>query len=161
GMPRLPDTPLPPCDLLIRNAHLVEANQPSRRASVGVRDGSIVGVWGDVPDAALGSATRIVDAEGRYLMPGLINAHTHLFQTLLRGLGDDLPGSAWFQQMLLPAAGALDVADAEVAAAIGCAEALLGGTTTVLDFMQIHGQPGMAEAVIRGMRSVGVRAGYG
>lgn len=152
----------PTCDLVIRDALIVEAGHAPRRASVGVRAGEIVAVWtGAVPSSAIDRATHVVNATGLYLVPGLINAHSHLFQTLLRGLGDELSGGAWFGGMMLPAASALENEDAEVAAAIGAAEALLGGVTTVFDFMQVHTRPGMGEAVLRGMRSTGIRARYG
>jgi 5-methylthioadenosine/S-adenosylhomocysteine deaminase len=152
----------PTCDIVIRDALIVEARQAPRRASVGVRGGEIVAVWaGAVPPSAIAHETHVVDAADLYLLPGLINAHSHLFQMLLRGLGDELSGGRWFRDMMLPAAAALQTEDAEVAAAIGSAEALLSGVTTVFDFMQVHTWPGMAEAVLRGMRSTGIRARYG
>jgi 5-methylthioadenosine/S-adenosylhomocysteine deaminase len=151
-------------DLLITDVTIVDpgadsAIQPGM--SISVHDGLILSVNqpGDNPTEP--PATRIIKASGKYLVPGLINAHTHLFQILLRGLGDELSPSQWYQDMMLPAGVALTADDCRIAAALGCAEALLGGVTTVMDFMQINTSPELSEAVILGMRAAGVRTVFG
>lgn len=47
-------------------------------------------------------AAEIVDCKGRIVMPGMVNTHTHLFQTLMKGLGDDMVLKKWFTCMTGP-----------------------------------------------------------
>lgn len=77
--------------LLIRDAHILDLDLPFERADVLIQDSRVarIGVNLDV------SADRTLDARGKVLMPGLINAHTHSNQILERGYGDRLPLDAW------------------------------------------------------------------
>src|SRR3954469_11518129 len=95
-----------PCDVVVKDALVVEPTG-SRRASIGISNGQIVALWDTVPQDQIGPRTDLIPGNGLFALPGLINAHTHLFQTLMRGLGDELPGNGWFRDMMLPAAGAL------------------------------------------------------
>lgn len=101
-------------------------------------DGLIVEVGdGDVPRARL-SADTVIDGTGCALMPGLVNAHTHLFQTLFRGLGDDKSLLDWLRDYIWPAASFMDPEDLAAATAIGIAENLLSGVTSVIDHQYLH-----------------------
>lgn len=100
---------------------------------------------------------QVVDTTGKVVLPGLVNTHTHLFQTLLKGLGDDRVLSDWFTTMTGPSAVELTEEDCHAAALHGCAEALTTGTTTIVDFMYVHPRPGLGEAVASAMREVGIR----
>jgi 5-methylthioadenosine/S-adenosylhomocysteine deaminase len=93
----------------------------------------------------------------RILMPGMVNTHTHLFQTLLKGLGADKPLREWFSSMTVPAAMALTWDDCYIAAVHGCVEALTTGTTTLVDFMYVHPRDHLADAVITAMHDTGIR----
>jgi len=98
-----------------------------------------------------------VDCTGHVVLPGLINTHTHLFQTLLKGLGDDRVLADWFTAMTGPSAVELTEDDCYLAALHGCAEALSTGTTTILDFMYVHPRPGLGDAVAIAMDEIGIR----
>ena len=98
-----------------------------------------------------------VDCTGHVVLPGLINTHTHLFQTLLKGLGDDRVLADWFTAMTGPSAVELTEDDCYLAALHGCAEALSTGTTTILDFMYVHPRPGLGDAVAIAMDESGIR----
>jgi 5-methylthioadenosine/S-adenosylhomocysteine deaminase len=100
---------------------------------------------------------EVVDCAGRLIVPGLINTHTHLFQTLLKGLGDDRVLSDWFLTMTGPSAVQLTEEDCYTAALHGCAEALTTGTTTLVDFMYVHPRPALGEAVAAAMSDIGIR----
>lgn len=102
-------------------------------------------------------ATRTIDATGKLVLPGLINTHTHLFQTLLKGPADDRRLEDWFRQVVGPAACALTEEDCYRAAVVGCLEAIRSGATTVKDFMYAHPRRQLSDAVIRGMLDTGVR----
>jgi 5-methylthioadenosine/S-adenosylhomocysteine deaminase len=103
------------------------------------------------------AAARRLDASGRYVFPGLVNTHTHLFQTLLKGLGDDRRLVDWFCQMTGPSATALTEEDCYVAALAGCVEAIRSGTTCIKDFMYVHPRPNLSDAVVQAMVEVGIR----
>jgi 5-methylthioadenosine/S-adenosylhomocysteine deaminase len=116
---------------------------------------------------AVGAAARLradfpsadfVDCAGQVVLPGFVNTHTHLFQTLLKGLGDDRVLADWFTDMTGPSAAELTEADCYAAALHGCAEALSTGTTTLVDFMYVHPRPGLADAVLAAMDEIGIRA---
>ena len=102
-------------------------------------------------------AADVVDTSGQVVLPGLVNTHTHLFQTLLKGLGDDRVLADWFLAMTGPSAVELTEDDCYAAALHGCAEALTTGTTTIVDFMYAHPRPRLGDAVAAAMDDVGVR----
>lgn len=104
------------------------------------------------PDAAW------LDAAGGLVLPGFINTHNHLFQTLLKGLGDDRPLYRWLREVTGPAAAELTEDACETAALHGAVEAIRSGTTTIVDFMYAHPRRGLTEAVVRGLERAGVRA---
>jgi 5-methylthioadenosine/S-adenosylhomocysteine deaminase len=119
-----------------------------------IRDGSIVGMGaGASPRSAEG--TRI-DARGAVALPGLVNAHTHLFQTLIRDLYDGMPYSEWLRE-IYHVGHAMTVGDWRTAAAVGAAESLLAGVTTILDHQFLHGGGAAAEAVIEQAAAAGLR----
>jgi 5-methylthioadenosine/S-adenosylhomocysteine deaminase len=99
----------------------------------------------------------VVDCAGRVVLPGFVNTHTHLFQTLLKGLGDDRVLSDWFLTMTGPSAVQLTPEDCYAGALHGCAEALTTGTTTLLDFMYVHPRAGLGDAVATAMSDAGIR----
>jgi len=74
-----------------------------------------------------------LDAHGDLVMPGLVNAHTHVAMTLLRGHADDKPLDAWLREDVWPVEAALEPADIEAGAALGILEMIKSGTTTFAD----------------------------
>src|SRR5271154_6225607 len=86
---------------------------------------------------------KVIDGAGQILIPGMINTHTHLFQTLLKGPGDDMVLKKWFTCMTGPAAVHLTARDAKTAAMHGCIESIRSGVTTLVDFMYVHPRPGL------------------
>jgi 5-methylthioadenosine/S-adenosylhomocysteine deaminase len=100
---------------------------------------------------------EVVDCTGRIVMPGMVNTHTHLFQTLLKGLGDDMVLKKWFTCMTAPSAVHLTAPDAHAAALHGCVESIRSGVTTVVDFMYVHPQPGLITSVVDAFHMTGMR----
>jgi 5-methylthioadenosine/S-adenosylhomocysteine deaminase len=74
-----------------------------------------------------------LDAEGSLVIPGLVNAHTHVSMTLFRGLADDKPLMAWLQEDIWPVEAELEPADIRAGAALGVAEMIRSGTTAFAD----------------------------
>jgi 5-methylthioadenosine/S-adenosylhomocysteine deaminase len=78
-----------------------------------------------------GEIEQVVDATKCLAMPGFINNHSHIAMTLLRGLAEDLPILNWLRDKIWPLEATLKPWQIEIGAAIGVAECLLSGTTTV------------------------------
>ncbi|WP_430503509.1 amidohydrolase [Haloparvum sp. PAK95] len=78
-----------------------------------------------------------LDATGGLVMPGLVNAHTHVAMSLLRGYADDKELDAWLQEDIWPIEGELTPEDVEVGAELGVLEMIKSGTTTFAD-MYFH-----------------------
>ncbi|HXH84777.1 MAG TPA: amidohydrolase family protein [Candidatus Tectomicrobia bacterium] len=94
----------------------------------------------------------------RALVPGTVNSHCHAFQSLLRGLGDDLDFMGWRDRVLYPFSARLDRAGLAAGAAFAFAEMLLHGVTTCVDFFYIQDAGNEnAEAVIAAARETGIR----
>ena len=100
---------------------------------------------------------EVVDCRGSIVIPGLINTHTHLFQTLLKGLGDDMVLKKWFTCMTGPSAVALTEDDVSAAATHGCVESIRSGVTSLVDFMYAHPRPGLTAKVIEAFEQTGLR----
>lgn len=95
---------------------------------------------------------------GKALLPGTVNAHCHTFQSLLRGLGDDLDFMGWRDRVLYPFSERLDREAIALGAAFAFAEMLLHGATTCVDFFYLQDEGNEnAEAVIEAARRVGIR----
>ena len=124
------------------------------------RDVAVAVAEGRITSVADAGARRPDDVAlaGRALLPGTVNTHCHAFQSLLRGLGDDLDFMGWRDRVLYPFSARLDRAALRAGAAFAFAEMLLHGVTTCVDFFYIHdGGNENAEAVIDAARAVGIR----
>jgi 5-methylthioadenosine/S-adenosylhomocysteine deaminase len=122
-----------------------------------VRDGIIRSVGPAADLAAAHPGVEREDLPRRLLVPGAVNAHSHSFQSLLRGLGDDQPFTEWrsYLYRYLPT---LDEEDVYVGALFAFGEMLLRGTTTVCDFFYLHhGGNTRALAVAQAARDLGIR----
>ncbi len=111
---------------------------------------------GDAPDEWRQRAARVIDARHMAVLPGLVNGHTHLSQTFLRGLADGRPLIRWLKEVIWPAQAAMTPEDQYLAALLGLVENLRCGATTVV---QHHKLPGRAhvDAAARAAARVGVR----
>jgi cytosine/adenosine deaminase-related metal-dependent hydrolase len=109
-------------------------------------------------DAAARTPARIIDARGCVVMPGLVNCHHHLFQTLTRaiGTGKGLKLFAWLQ-MLYGVWGGIDPQAAHLGAKLGLAELVLSGATTVADHRYLFPNGSRLDDDIEAARELGVR----
>jgi 5-methylthioadenosine/S-adenosylhomocysteine deaminase len=108
-----------------------------------------VGRVGEVP-----AGTRTIDAADDLVLPGLVQGHLHLGQTLFRGLAEGRVLLDWLRQRIWPLEAAHDDESAYASTRLGAAECLLGGTTCVQD---IGIGPG-ARGLMRGLVDSGLRA---
>lgn len=115
---------------LVRGGHLFDLERPFEVADLLIEDGAISHVGGGIE----APGARVIDAAGRIVMPGLINAHTHSNQSIEKGLCDALPLDAWMVVASYGGAGAtLRPEDLYLSTMVGALEMLEGGTTAVLD----------------------------
>lgn len=112
---------------------------------------------GIAPETLRNRADTIIDATHSAVMPGMVNAHTHLFQTMIRGLADDKPLIEWLRTAIWPVARALTEEEAYLAAMIGLVENIRGGATAIVDHQYIHTDPHNDDGVCRAAEELGVR----
>jgi len=98
----------------------------------------------------------IVDCANKIIIPGLVNTHAHLAQSLLRGLAEDLPLHSWLCDAIWPLEANYADEDGYVAAMLTIAEMLKTGTTCFLEAMLTH-RSGLGN-VVRAVTETGVRA---
>ena len=141
--------------VIIRNATILTMNDRMDvvSGSVVVRDGQIDSVGEEPPDAH----GTIIDATGSFLLPGFIQPHIHLCQTLFRGYADDLRLLDWLRTRVWPMEAAHTPASLRAATRLACHELLTSGTTTVLTMETVH----ETEAVIDAAGASGIRATIG
>jgi 5-methylthioadenosine/S-adenosylhomocysteine deaminase len=138
-------------ELLVTGGQVLRPDLTVEQADVLVsRDsGDIVAV--DEPGTLDGDDE--LDAENGLVIPGLVNAHTHVAMTLLRGLADDKPLDAWLQEDVWPVEAELTAEDIRAGAELGLVEMIRSGTTSLSDmYFEVEE---IAEAVDQaGMRAV-------
>ncbi len=156
-----PDPTHQVCDLLLEGATVITLDEDHRvieGGSVAIAGERIVAVG---PSAQLvgyrASATRKVDCSGKVVIPGLTDGHTHLFQTLGRGMGDGLSLVPWLRRFMFPYAKTISGEMAVAAARLGALQACLSGTTTVVDNHYGHADTATTLAVADAIEGLGVR----
>lgn len=151
-----PVEPVQPVDLLITGGAVVTMDDHWRLFEPGfvaIRGDRIVGVGPQHEASRRYRARTVVAVPGKVVMPGLINTHTHLAMTMLRGIGDDLNLNDWLEQYIFPAE-ARNVTAQYVAAGtrLGLVELIRGGVTTFADMYYFE------ETVAVETRRAGLRA---
>ena len=109
------------------------------------------------PDIPIPADAEVLDRRGHYVMPGLVQTHLHLVQTLFRGLAEDLPLLDWLQRRIWPLEAALDESSVRASVRLGLLEILTTGTTTILDMGTTRHGDIVAEELVRS----GIRASFG
>ena len=97
-------------------------------AFVGVTDGKISWLAKKAPEE---QPQKIIDGSGMVLLPGLVNAHTHLPMSILRGYADDVALASWLNDYIFPREDRLDARCVKAATLLGIAESLRFGVTSV------------------------------
>jgi 5-methylthioadenosine/S-adenosylhomocysteine deaminase len=137
---------------VFRNALVVRQDDARTvgRADVRVEDGRFVHVGPSAPS----EGAEVVDASGFALVPGFVNAHTHVAMAPLRGLADDRDLGGFLEKLFAVDARRTE-SDVEAGAAAGMAEMLLSGTTSFLDLYYAE------DAVARAADRLGIRGFLG
>ena len=154
-------SPSPPRALVLTGARVVTMD-PRRRildADVWVEAGKIAAVKkrSDRRTVGRSDGKSVIDCSGLILLPGLVQAHVHLCQTLFRGLADDLPLEQWLARRIWPLEAAHTEDSVYWSAMLGAAELLLGGTTAILDMETVR----HTGAAFQALEAIGLRATAG
>jgi len=118
--------------ILIKNAYIITQNKKREQftGSVFIEDGCICEIS---RKPLMVEADCTIDGTKKVVLPGLVNTHTHIPMTLLRGYGDDLVLKQWLEQCIWPVEAKLTSATVKVGTALGLLEMIASGTTTFLD----------------------------
>jgi 5-methylthioadenosine/S-adenosylhomocysteine deaminase len=143
-------------DLLLTNAIVLtvdpEFNQYEPGA-VGVSGDTITAVGKEADIRKDYDALEIIDCQGKVLMPGMVNAHTHVPMTLLRGLADDLRLDVWLMGYMMPVEREYVSPDfVYLGTSLACAELIRSGVTCFADMYYFE------EYVARAAADIGMRA---
>lgn len=147
------------CDLLLSGGAVVTVDDGRRvfdPGAVAVTGDRIVAV-GPVEDLAGWEADRRIDTTGMAVLPGFVDTHQHLFQYLMRGLGEGLELWPWLSGFMWPFADAITPADAVASARLGAVEAAHSGITAVLDHHYAPTDAATTLGVAAAIEEVGLR----
>jgi len=146
-------------DLLLINAHVLTMDIEMHQYEPGalaILDDTIIAVGEEVELRKNFQPEQVLDCGGKVLMPGLVNAHTHVPMTLMRGLADDLRLDVWLQGYMWPVEREFVSPDfVRLGALIACAELIRSGVTCFADmyFYEEDVAKATAEAGLRAVCS--------
>ena len=141
--------------ILIKNGTIVtmDENNSIVRRDLLIRDGRIA----EIADNIVTAADEVIDASGCAVLPGFVQTHIHLCQTLFRGAADDLALIDWLKKRVWPMEAAHTPASISASARLGLAELIKGGTTCALTMETVR----HTEEVLRVVDETGFRATVG
>ncbi|MDZ4764605.1 MAG: 8-oxoguanine deaminase [Chloroflexota bacterium] len=150
--------------LLIKRIHTLVTMDDSRRelhdAAVFVRDGVIeaVGALSDMPKDETGAtqADEVIDLPHHVVMPGMVNTHHHMFQSLTRALAQDYELFDWLRH-LYPLWKQIDGDAIYTSAKLAMAELILSGCTSSSDHLYLYPNGAKLDDEIRAAREIGIR----
>lgn len=124
-------------DLIIENGYIVTVDADDNvypLGSIAVIDNKIAAIGHSEEIEAVYVADKTIDAMGKLVMPGLINAHTHASMTIFRGMADDMPLQEWLNDYIFPAeAKYINNESVRLGAQLAIMEMLRSGTTCFAD----------------------------
>ena len=132
--------------ILIKDTFILDSN---KKQSLLIVNDKIAEIADEIDET---KADKIIDGEGKILLPGFINTHTHLSMTLFRGLADDLSLDSWLNDHIWPMEANLNGEYCYIGALLGAVELIKSGTTTFSD-MYFY-----MEDVARAVEDAGIRA---
>jgi 5-methylthioadenosine/S-adenosylhomocysteine deaminase len=125
-----------------------------RDGAVAIDGNRIVDVGKTAEVAARHQASKVIDASGKVVMPGIVDCHVHNCQTLLRGMADDVDLIAWCYDITYPYETVLTDEDTYLSAMLAQVEMIRTGTTTVADpggYRMDNVAKAMVDSGMRGM----------
>ena len=147
--------------LLVEKGYLLTGNASGAEIPVGyilIDDDLITCVsGGEAPDTIRSQAEEIIDASGQIVMPGLVNSHVHLQQSLVRGLADDREVWDWVQNVAFPIYSEMNNEEVYLATMVGMIENIRSGATAVTDNQTVRSKTGNFDAAFRAAKDSGIR----
>ena len=124
-------------NILIKNAQIITMNKENEiiTGDIHIVDDLIKNI---APDLTVQQPDKIIDATGKTIIPGFVQTHIHLCQTVFRGQGDDLELMDWLKQRIWPLEAAHDEESIYYSAMLGIGELIQSGTTTIVDMETVH-----------------------
>ena len=140
-------------NILIKDATII--SNEIKKSSLLIQNDKIVEISDKL---GLNDADEVINASGKILLPGLVNTHTHLSMTLMRGLADDMPLDTWLNNYIWPVEAELNPEYCYAGALVACAEMIKSGTTCFNDmyFYMDHVAKAADESGLRGIISHGM-----
>jgi 5-methylthioadenosine/S-adenosylhomocysteine deaminase len=138
--------------ILIKGGTVVTMDETNSivHGDVLIRDGRIAGLVGEIDE----TVNDVIEAEGCVVLPGFVQTHVHLCQTLFRGAADDLSLIDWLKKRVWPMEAAHTPESIRASAQLGIAELIKGGTTCALTMETVR----HTEEVLRVVEESGFRA---
>lgn len=145
--------------LIIKNPTIVTLDNSSRifEGSVIVEDGCITEILSSLSSVRENNLDEVIDGRGLVLLPGFVQTHIHLCQTLFRGAADDLALIDWLKQRVWPMEAAHTPESLYASARLGIAELIKGGTTCALTMETVN----HTDSVFQAVEESGFRATVG
>lgn len=151
--------------MLVRDGLVLVSPTETRHADILVEDGRIAAVESGLAERLAATngerplADRVVDARGYLVIPGLISAHYHSHDVLLRGSFEPMPLEAWYLAALPPNYPRRSREEVKARALLGAVECLRGGITTIQDLCTLHPyDPDHVAAMLEAYDEAGIRA---
>ncbi|WP_162987390.1 5'-deoxyadenosine deaminase [Metabacillus litoralis] len=140
-------------EILIKNAEIITMNEKSEilHGDLLIRDDRIVAIEDKIENV---TPDKMIDATGKTVIPGLIQSHIHLCQTLFRGQGDDLELLDWLSKKIWPLEAAHDEESIYYSAMLGLGELIRSGTTSIIDMETVR----HTEYAFQAIAESGIRA---
>jgi len=139
--------------ILIRNAEIVtmNANEEIITGDIYIEDDIIKAVGTNLN---VDRVDQLIDGTNRTVIPGFVQTHIHLCQTLFRGKGDDLELMDWLKQRIWPLEASHDEESIYYSAMLGIGELIQSGTTTIVDMETVH----YTDSAFQAIAESGIRA---
>lgn len=138
--------------ILIRNAEIITMNQQEEiiQGDILIEDDRIRQIGKDLSSAGV---DKVIDATSRTVIPGFIQTHIHLCQTLFRGQADDLELLDWLKKRIWPLEAAHDAESSYYSAMLGIGELIQSATTSIVDMETVH----YTDEAFQAMATSGIR----
>lgn len=145
--------------LLIQNATLILTDRVVPRGYVLIEGDRIAGAGEEKAPSSIvhRPSSIVIDATHKVLLPGLVNAHTHLEQTFMRGYSANRSLLDWLKHYIWKLQAAMDAEDVRLATTLGLVEAMRGGATTIIDHHKVPFSRRHIDVVLETAERLGVR----
>ena len=147
---------------LIRNATIItmDAQGDLPQGDILITGDTLTDIAAEIAPSILASDAHVLDATGFIIIPGLINAHMHTWQTALRALAANWTLLEYFQKMHAGLATVFTPQDLHIATLVGALNQLNCGTTTLADWCHNNPTPAHNDAAIAALLESGIRAAF-